>query len=156
MISRILHFTLLLGLLTQNALAEVADKCPLFVNSWVESEGSWNFLPPQEALNNLIYFALTYTLKAVGFYLVATFFKKRWLRFIPPVFTILIALFLILDFIPQSEPCSHYFWMREIPENLLWIQIGHDVVLLLVPLLLSIILLRKKAKKSPQNEISSP
>jgi hypothetical protein len=116
--------------------AEVSDKCPSFVNHWVESKGTWEFLTTQEAMIRLGQFIVLYSAVAGIFYYFARRSAIKWLKYIPLFFSFVIAIYLSFEFIPHGDPCSHYVWLKETPETLLWIQLFFDAVLLFVPIAL--------------------
>jgi len=126
------------------SVAEVSDKCPSFVNHWVESQGTWDFLTTQEAMMRLGQFILLYLAVAGIFYYFARRSQIRWLKYIPLFFSVVIGTYLIFEFIPHGDPCSHYVWLKETPETLLWIQLFFDAVLLFVPIALLSALKSKK------------
>ncbi len=128
-----------------STIAEVSDKCPSFVNHWVESAGSWDFLTTQEAMIRLAQFIVLYLAVAGIFYFFARRSSIKWLKYIPLVFSIIIAVYLAFEFIPHGDPCSQYLWLKETPETLLWIQLLFDAVLLFIPVTLLSVLKNKKS-----------
>ncbi len=128
--------------------AEVLDKCPAFVNTWNDADGVYYLLSANEAILRLVKFSAIYSSIAVLLYFVAQKAKRKWIPYLSMLFTLLIAIFFVTDFVPQDDPCSHYVFLREIPENLYGIQLISEFVLLIVPTVLSLALYRKNRKQT--------
>jgi hypothetical protein len=128
--------------------AEAADMCPGFVSRWIESESAWAYLSTTDALLFLLQFSVVYSVAAGLIYFFLRNAKQRWPKYIPVVFTALVVLDFVMDLIPQQQPCSRFFLLKEIPANLFWIELGFSFMLIAVPFLLSLALLLKRTKES--------
>jgi hypothetical protein len=141
-------FYFILSLLySLHSRAEEADKCPGFVSRWIESESAWAYLSTTDVLLFLLQFSVVYSVAAGLIYFFLRNAKHRWPKYIPVVFTALVVLDFVMDLIPQEQPCSRFFLLKEMPANLFWIEIGFSFVLIAVPFLLSLALLLKRAKE---------
>lgn len=124
--------------------AEVIDKCPTFVSHWNSGQGSWELLSSQEAFIRLLIFSLVYLLAATLILYLSRKVKKTWIIRVLAAFAALIAIHLVVEFIPRDEPCSRYAWLGELPRSLYLVQLSFDAILLLVPLLL-VFLMKKNS-----------
>lgn len=144
LLSQTLQLTALFGF--SSASAEVYDKCPAFVSQWSVDQGAWNFFSTHDAVVRLLVFAIVYSAIAVGLFFLFRRSERIWVKFIPLVYAALIGTFLLLDLLPQDEPCSHYFLLKEMPKELFVIQIVFDFILFVIPLALFTVLWKKSKK----------
>ncbi len=141
----------LLNFLACSAQAEVADKCASFVSSF-NNEEYFGFLDADEAVIRLLLFSSVYTALATGIFFLIKYLKIQWFKFIPFVFTILVAIYIASELLPQQEPCSLYYLRNEMPPALIRIQMLFYFMLFVVPLILSLILRRFFKRKVPKSD----
>jgi hypothetical protein len=127
-----------------SAFAEVSDKCPTYLSEWDPKKEIWYFPSTFEALLHLLKFSAIYLTATIVIFLFIRHSKRKWIKFIPLAFSLLLISSFIADILPQEEPCSRYFLLKEMTSELYMINMAWDAILILVPLTLFVVLWRKK------------